>query len=304
MRLVDVLGPNGTVIHTYPITLAASDNDADDGKYEAKALEAAAHGQLVPDAELKSLTARMHVSRRGQMAPFGDNLAGNSETKVGLEQLVRERAYRLWEQEGRPEGRTGEYWHRALDQHLRERAYVLWQQEGSPDGLADEYWRRIIDFEAQWSCTPRRQRGTQCWFSQPLACFEIEGDQAIIEQKMDVRAQHRGPCKDDRSAALHTARSAPLAGNSLTPQFETAERSLYAAMRSARRSPCPGPTVTARMAVCLAFWKWRITIGTGHWSTMFPVGADPCYPARCVAYPNPDGVAPAAFCRPVWFCVD
>jgi hypothetical protein len=147
-RLVDVLDHNGTVIHTYPITLAPSDNDADDAKYEAKALEAAAHGQLVPDAELKNLTAKMHVGRGGQMAPYGDDLAGNSETKVGLEQAVRERAYLLWEQEGRPEGRTEEYWHRALDQHLRERAYVLWQQEGSPEGRADEYWRRILDFEA------------------------------------------------------------------------------------------------------------------------------------------------------------
>lgn len=147
-RLVDVLDHNGTVIHTYPIALALSDSDADDAKYEAKALEAAAHGQLVPDAELKNLTAKMHVGRGGQMAPYGDDVAGNSETKVGLEQAVRELAYLLWEQEGRPEGRTEECWHRALDQHLRDRAYVLWQQEGSPEGRADEYWRRILDFEA------------------------------------------------------------------------------------------------------------------------------------------------------------
>ncbi|MDQ2764771.1 MAG: DUF2934 domain-containing protein [Pseudomonadota bacterium] len=147
-RLVDVLDHNGNVIHTYPITLAGSDNDADDAKYKAKALEAASHGQLVPDADLGSLTARMHIGRSGPMAPYGDNLAGNSETKVGLEQVVRERAYLLWEQEGCPEGRAEEYWHRALDQHLRERAYMLWQQEGSPEGRADEYWRRILDFEA------------------------------------------------------------------------------------------------------------------------------------------------------------
>lgn len=147
-RLVDVLDRNGAVIHTYPITMAESDNDADDTKYKAKALEAASHGQLVPDADLGSLTARMHVSRGGRMAPSDDNLARDSQTKVGLEQVVRERAYLLWEQEGCPEGRAEEYWHRALDQHLRERAYVLWQQEGSPEGRADEYWRRILDFEA------------------------------------------------------------------------------------------------------------------------------------------------------------
>jgi hypothetical protein len=145
-RLVDVLDRNGTVIHTYPITLAEPDNE-DDAKYIAKALEAAAHGRLVADADLDGLTARMHIGRSGQMAPYGDDVAGSSETKAGLEQAVRERAHLLWEQDGRPQGRAEEYWHRALDQHLRERAYVLWQQEGSPEGRADEYWRRICNFE-------------------------------------------------------------------------------------------------------------------------------------------------------------
>ena len=147
-RLVDVIDSSGTVLHTYPITLRESGN-ADDSEYLAKALEAAAHGRLVPDAELGTLTARMHTARGGQMAPYGDDVQGNSETKSGLEQAVRERAYLLWEKEGRPEGRAEEYWHRALDQHLRERAYVLWQQEGSPEGRQDEYWRRLVDFQAQ-----------------------------------------------------------------------------------------------------------------------------------------------------------
>jgi hypothetical protein len=148
-RLVDVLDSSGAVIHTYPIKLGELGDAADDAAYEAKALQAAAHGRLVSDAELGSLTARMHVSRGGQMAPYDDNLAGGSETKVSLEQTVRERAYSLWEQDGRPEGCAEEYWHRALDQHLRERAYVLWEQEGRPEARAEEYWRRVRDFEAQ-----------------------------------------------------------------------------------------------------------------------------------------------------------
>jgi len=147
-RLVDVLDSNGTVIHTYPITLGVSDNDADDATYIAKALEAASFGQLVPDAKLAGLTARMHVGRGGQMAAYGDSLAGDSQTKIGLDQVVRERAHLLWEQDGRPQGRAEEYWHRALDQHLRERAFMLWQQEGSPEGRADEYWQRVCNFEA------------------------------------------------------------------------------------------------------------------------------------------------------------
>jgi hypothetical protein len=65
------------------------------------------------------------------MEPLDDKVSGNSETKLGLEQSVRECAYALWDEEG---GRRGEYWHRALDQHLRERAHVLWQQGGSVEG--------------------------------------------------------------------------------------------------------------------------------------------------------------------------
>jgi hypothetical protein len=148
-RLVDVIDSSGTVLHTYLITLGESGNVPDDAEYQAKALEAAAHGRLVADAELRTLTARMHTGRGGQMAPYGDDLEKNAETKPGLDQAVRERAYLLCEKDGCPDGRAEEYWHRALDQHLRERAYVLWQQEGSPEGRQDEYWRRLVDFQAQ-----------------------------------------------------------------------------------------------------------------------------------------------------------
>jgi hypothetical protein len=148
-RLVDVLDSSGNVLHTYPITLGELGDDAIESAYEAKALEAAAQGRLVPDGELESLTARIHIGRGGQMSPYGDEVRGDSETKVGLEQAVRTRAHALWEQDGRPEDRASEYWHRAFDELLRERAYVLWQQEGSPEGRADEYWERLIKFQAQ-----------------------------------------------------------------------------------------------------------------------------------------------------------
>jgi hypothetical protein len=104
-----------------------------------KALEAAAQGRLVPDNELRSLTARIHVSRGGQMSSYGDDVQGDSETKVGLAHVVRERAYALWEQDGCPEGRVEEYWYRAFGENLRERAYALWRQDGSPAGRPDEY---------------------------------------------------------------------------------------------------------------------------------------------------------------------
>jgi hypothetical protein len=148
-RLVDVLSGSGTVLHTYPITLGDRGDEANDSLYEAKALEAAAHGRLVADNEIERLTARLHVSRSGQMSPYGDDLERSSETKDGLEQSVRERAYALWERDGRPDSPTEVFWHRALDQHLSERAYALWQREGCPDGRADEFWHRVVGFEAQ-----------------------------------------------------------------------------------------------------------------------------------------------------------
>ncbi|HVF93002.1 MAG TPA: DUF2934 domain-containing protein [Sphingomonas sp.] len=145
-RLVDVLGANGLVIHTYPVEL---DDAATEEDFRARALEAAAHGQLVPNTDLASLTTRMHISRGGRMEPVDDAISSMSETRRGLEQMVRERAYALWEEEGRPEGRADEHWHRALDQHLRERAYVSWEQQGRPDGGADGDWHRLKAFQSQ-----------------------------------------------------------------------------------------------------------------------------------------------------------
>ncbi|MBB1493204.1 DUF2934 domain-containing protein [Paracoccus sp. MC1854] len=65
-----------------------------------------------------------------------------------MEQVVCKRAYALWEQEGRPDGRAEEFWHRALEQHIRGCAYVLGQQEGSQDG-ADEDWHQNREFQSQ-----------------------------------------------------------------------------------------------------------------------------------------------------------
>jgi hypothetical protein len=145
-RLVDILNRRGLTVHTYPITLEGP--AVSDVNYETKALEAAAHGQLVPDRDLGELTARVHISRGGHLQPFGDDVDSSSETKEGLEQEIRERAYFLWEQDGCPEGQSEDYWARALDQHLRDRAYVLWQQRGSHEERGDANWFRTEQFEA------------------------------------------------------------------------------------------------------------------------------------------------------------
>ncbi len=57
---VDVIDGSGTVAARIPITLGES-NNVDDSEYLAKALESAAHGQLMPDAALGTITAEIHT---------------------------------------------------------------------------------------------------------------------------------------------------------------------------------------------------------------------------------------------------
>jgi hypothetical protein len=147
-RLVDVLDSRKTVVHTFPITLSGPDASTA-AQYEDKALQAAAYAQIVPNDDLHGLTTRMHVSRGGALAPYGDDRDVMSQTKQDLEQAVRESAYFLWQGDGCPEGRADEYWQRADEQHLRERAYFLWQQEGCPEGRANEHWRLTRQFQAE-----------------------------------------------------------------------------------------------------------------------------------------------------------
>lgn len=57
-----------------------------------------------------------------------------------FEQAVRETAYFLWEQDGRPQGREQEYWYRALERTLRERNadYGMRQHPADSDAMRRE----------------------------------------------------------------------------------------------------------------------------------------------------------------------
>ena len=49
-----------------------------------------------------------------------------------------------------------------VEQRIRERAYLLWEMEGRPDGREDEYWHRArerIEAEAQADYPPTQSRG-------------------------------------------------------------------------------------------------------------------------------------------------
>lgn len=59
------------------------------------------------------------------MAPHYDD----PQQLDGFHEAVRDTAYFLWEQAGRPEGRSEEFWYKALAIHYRERAYGIWRRQ-------------------------------------------------------------------------------------------------------------------------------------------------------------------------------
>jgi hypothetical protein len=144
-RLVDVLNRTGNVLHTYRITLPAESDAGDAGLYEKEALRAAAGDKLVMDSELPALSARLHISRGGQLAPYGDKMAPDSQTRAALVQAVRERAYLLWEQDGRPAEAGERYWFQARDGYLRDCSYALWEQAGRPEGGPEKFWHSAAE---------------------------------------------------------------------------------------------------------------------------------------------------------------
>jgi hypothetical protein len=64
-RLVDVEKQGSKVLHTFPVTISAP--ALEEEAFKEKALEAAGNAKLVPNEELESLNAKMHVSRGGQL---------------------------------------------------------------------------------------------------------------------------------------------------------------------------------------------------------------------------------------------
>jgi len=72
----------------------------------------------------------------------------------GFSDAVRDTAYFLWEEAGRPDGRADEFWYRALDIHFRSRAYQEWLRQGKPvDEPAklsdDEQLKLAVELERQ-----------------------------------------------------------------------------------------------------------------------------------------------------------
>lgn len=87
-RLVDVLNARETVLTVIPVALDDQDGDPKEAACLQEALKIAADLQLVPDAEVEGIHARMHVSRGGQLAPVADVLKIRQEAQERAEQGV------------------------------------------------------------------------------------------------------------------------------------------------------------------------------------------------------------------------
>jgi hypothetical protein len=114
-RLVDVLNDKNNVLHVFPVQIEAHGAPLEDADFEQKALEVAAAAEIVPNPEKRSLKARPHVSRGGQLMPYGDSLQTKNEGNMRLEEQIRERAYFLWQEAGCPENHSNGFWERASE---------------------------------------------------------------------------------------------------------------------------------------------------------------------------------------------
>ena len=59
---------------------------------------------------------------------------------TAIAERIRQTAYFLWEQDGRPEGEAMAYWLRAKDALVRQLAYDRWLAEGAPPDRAELFW--------------------------------------------------------------------------------------------------------------------------------------------------------------------
>ena len=102
-RLVDVERKGAEVLHTFPVTVSRPADDEEPSSRRRWRRQAMRSWSRTRTDESDRQDA---CQPRRSTDPYGDPLGVLAETKAGLDQFVRERAYFLWEQAGRPEGRA------------------------------------------------------------------------------------------------------------------------------------------------------------------------------------------------------
>jgi hypothetical protein len=146
-HLVDIRNDRQTVIHTYPISVSSDNIPVTEDQIKDKAIKAAKFSRLVPGDEAGTLTAEMHVSRSGQLQPYGNKLPNSAETIDAIKSDISDRAYFLWQNNGSQEEKADYYWKLGEEEHFRIRAYALWEQEGKPENRDKYFWYEAQNFE-------------------------------------------------------------------------------------------------------------------------------------------------------------
>lgn len=105
-------------------------------------------GKEIPDlpASERPVPAAGPLDARSQLLPPGKTQAAAAhppERSAEFKRLTELRAYRIWDEEGRPRGKAGEAvkeknWNEAekqIESEVKTRAYKIWEQQGRPTGL-------------------------------------------------------------------------------------------------------------------------------------------------------------------------
>jgi len=59
---------------------------------------------------------------------------------TAIAERIRQTAYFMWEQDGRPEGQAMAYWLRAKEALIRQLAYDRWLAGGAPPDSSELFW--------------------------------------------------------------------------------------------------------------------------------------------------------------------
>jgi len=59
---------------------------------------------------------------------------------TAIAERIRQTAYFMWEQDGRPEGKAMVYWLRAKEALIRQLAYDRWLAGGAPPDRSELFW--------------------------------------------------------------------------------------------------------------------------------------------------------------------
>jgi Protein of unknown function (DUF2934) len=71
------------------------------------------------EVAMSDATQKVRKSKR-RSRPVQSKQYGPEQAVHNIEEIVRQRAYYLWEREGKPEGREAEHWDRAQSEVRRE----------------------------------------------------------------------------------------------------------------------------------------------------------------------------------------